>query len=149
MPEGVPELISQRRRWLNGSLFAAFYSIIHWHRLWNTDHSLFQKLLFQVQFLYNLVNIFFTWFSLVIRMGVMMRRLLLCDTRSIHVCSHHLLQANFYLIFFYLTQIFATPDSLLGTAGPWIFEVFRQLYIFAIVIIFIVSLGNRPQGRRE
>lgn len=29
VPDAVPELISQRRRWLNGSFFAAIHSIVH------------------------------------------------------------------------------------------------------------------------
>lgn len=39
VPESIPEFISQRRRWLNGTLFATLYSIIQWHRLWRTNHS--------------------------------------------------------------------------------------------------------------
>jgi chitin synthase len=39
VPDKIPEFISQRRRWLNGTLFATLYSILHWQRLWNTKHS--------------------------------------------------------------------------------------------------------------
>jgi chitin synthase len=120
VPEGIAELISQRRRWLNGSLFAMIYSLIHWYRLWSTGHSLWQKFLFQLQWIYNAVNVFFTWFSL----GV------------------------FYLVFFFLTANFTKKESILGSFGPWLFEIMRQVYLGAIIIIFIVSLGNRPQGSK-
>lgn len=65
VPEGVPELILQRRRWLNGSFFAAVYAITNWWRLWGTGHSAGRKFWFQVQLVYNLISMFFTWFSLV------------------------------------------------------------------------------------
>lgn len=32
--------------------------------------------------------------------------------------------------------------------GSIVFQLFRNLYIFAIIIIFITSLGNRPQGSK-
>ncbi len=65
VPEGVAEFISQRRRWLNGSFFAAIYALAHWYRIWRTNHSMAQKLWFQVQMIYNALQMFFTWFSLV------------------------------------------------------------------------------------
>lgn len=105
---------------------ASTYALFHWSRIWNTDHSLMRKLWFQVQFLYNLVSILFSWFSL----------------------------ANFYLTFYFLSQ------NAIGTSsnspfisngvsfGSLIFQLFREVYIFAIVVIFISSLGNRPQGSK-
>ncbi|CAG8711429.1 11719_t:CDS:2, partial [Cetraspora pellucida] len=36
VPDNVAEFISQRRRWLNGSFFAAFYSIAHFTRIWSS-----------------------------------------------------------------------------------------------------------------
>ena len=65
VPDGLPEFISQRRRWLNGSFFAAVYSIVHWWRMWSTAHHPFRKLLFQLQLLYNIIQLAFSWFSLV------------------------------------------------------------------------------------
>ena len=62
------------------------------------------------------------------------------------------LQANFYLTFFYLSQnVIGTTDPFVvnGTSfGSIVFQVFRQIYIFAIVTMFITSLGNRPQGSK-
>lgn len=48
VPEEVPEFISQRRRWSNGSFFAMLYATVNWYKIWRTEHSLFQLLLFQV-----------------------------------------------------------------------------------------------------
>jgi chitin synthase len=65
VPDSVPEFISQRRRWLNGAFFAAVYSIIHFRQIWRTDHSLVRKVLLHVEFIYQFINLMFTWFSLV------------------------------------------------------------------------------------
>ncbi|CAG8621384.1 9037_t:CDS:2, partial [Acaulospora colombiana] len=65
VPDNVPEFISQRRRWLNGSFFAAFYSIANFLRIWTSGQPLYRKLLLQVEFLYNAIQLFFNWFSLV------------------------------------------------------------------------------------
>ena len=36
----VPELVSQRRRWLNGSFFAAIHSTFKFHYIYRSSHSL-------------------------------------------------------------------------------------------------------------
>ena len=61
----MPEFVSQRRRWLNGALFAALYSLIHFRQVWDTDHSIIRKILLHIEFMYQFVNLFFTYFSLV------------------------------------------------------------------------------------
>jgi chitin synthase len=125
VPEGVPEFISQRRRWLNGSFFAAVYAMANWWRLWSSSHSFGRMILFQIQFLYNFIQLLFTWFTL----------------------------ANFYLTFFYLSQgiIGASTDPFVVNGagiGSIVFQIFRQVYLFAIILIFITSMGNRPQGSK-
>ena len=124
VPEGVAEFISQRRRWLNGSFFAMTYALAHWFKIMATGHNIFQKLWFQIQLLYNTINMLFTWFNI----------------------------SLFYLTFFFLSQNVIgrnDPFTFGGVGyGQWVWTIFRQIYIFAIIVIVIASLGNRPQGSR-
>ena len=63
VPETLSELVLQRRRWLNGSFFAAIYSLTHVHHLWKSSHSFLRKLILLIEFLYQLISILFSWFS--------------------------------------------------------------------------------------
>ncbi|KAL1923589.1 uncharacterized protein VTP21DRAFT_8569 [Calcarisporiella thermophila] len=139
VPDNLPEFISQRRRWLNGSFFAAVYGTLHFYRIYNSGHNFFRKLLLTFEFFYNGINLLFNWFAL----------------------------ANFYLAFFFLGKASfpikitekingqeitrqidtGVPDPFF-TYGEKIFPVMRNLYIMVIVIIFISALGNRPQGSK-
>jgi len=66
LKDAVPEFVSQRRRWLNGAFFAAVYSLIHFKQIWRTDHTITRKVLLHIEFVYQFVNLMFTYFSLVI-----------------------------------------------------------------------------------
>ncbi|CAG8833094.1 30132_t:CDS:2, partial [Gigaspora margarita] len=57
VPEDVTGLISQRRRWLNGSFFASFHAIIHFYYIWRSDHSLFRKIFLHVEMAYQAYNL--------------------------------------------------------------------------------------------
>jgi chitin synthase len=65
VPDSVPEFISQRRRWLNGSFFAAIYALTHSINIWRSDHNMIRKLWFHLEFFYNFISIVFSWFALV------------------------------------------------------------------------------------
>lgn len=65
VPEEVHDFVSQRRRWLNGSFFAAIYSVVHFHKLLGeSSHSIGRKFALCVEFVYQLVNLLVSWFSL-------------------------------------------------------------------------------------
>lgn len=65
VPEALPEFISQRRRWLNGSFFAATYAIAHVGQIMRSGHSFSRKVLLMVEMVYNIINMVFAWFSVV------------------------------------------------------------------------------------
>jgi chitin synthase len=44
----VAEFISQRRRWLNGSLFASIHATVFWFRIWTSGQNFFRKIILQV-----------------------------------------------------------------------------------------------------
>lgn len=65
VPDTMAELILQRRRWLNGSFFAAVYALVHMFDIWRSNHSLMRKLMFHVEFFYQTVSMIFSWFGIV------------------------------------------------------------------------------------
>ncbi|KAG8683909.1 Chitin synthase, class 2, partial [Ceratobasidium sp. 423] len=126
VPTTIAEFISQRRRWLNGSFFAALHATTFQHRIWTSGQNFFRKIILQFEFWYNAVQMIFAWTSL----------------------------ANFYLAFFFLVSSATTnADSdafrFIGAgAGAKVFEVFLKLYIALLFVVLICSLGNRPQGSK-
>ncbi|KAF0508964.1 glycosyltransferase family 2 protein [Gigaspora margarita] len=122
VPDNVLEFISQRCLWLNGSFFTTFYSISKFTQVWRSGQPFYRKTLLQIQFIYNSIQLIFNWFSL----------------------------ANFYLAFVFLIQ-FTTSNpttDLFNGYGDNLFDAARSLYLVIIVIIFICSMGNRPQGTK-
>ncbi|WWC71435.1 uncharacterized protein I206_105391 [Kwoniella pini CBS 10737] len=119
VPSRVPEFISQRRRWLNGSIFAATYAMVCFWRIWTSGHGFFRKIALTILTIYNLINLIFNWLSI----------------------------SSFYLAFFFLisSSISGGSDPF-GGAGDEIFQVFNKVYIGLIFIVLVCSLGNRPQG---
>ncbi|KAJ6589955.1 glycosyltransferase family 2 protein [Mycena vulgaris] len=119
VPDQVPELISQRRRWLNGSFFAAVHSTVHFHYIYRSSHSLIRKFWIHVEILYQFFNLIFAWFSL----------------------------ANYYIAFTILTSALEDPDFNLK--GIHILNVILEyFYLGLLIMCFILSLGNRPQGSK-
>jgi chitin synthase len=64
VPTTMAEFISQRRRWLNGSFFAAVYALAHSFDIFRSDHSFLRKVMFLVEFVYQTVSMLFAWFQL-------------------------------------------------------------------------------------
>ncbi|KAJ2778560.1 hypothetical protein H4R18_004524 [Coemansia javaensis] len=138
VPDTLAELISQRRRWLNGSFFATFYALAHWYRMLRTRHGPYRLLMLTLELIYQTISMVFSWFSI----------------------------ANFYLAYYFLEQNLKTifdnrrDDTIPSSqkislnadpfhgAGYIVMEVFRELYILALVMQFVLSLGNRPQGTK-
>ncbi|KAF1939970.1 hypothetical protein EJ02DRAFT_445798 [Clathrospora elynae] len=123
VPDTVPEFISQRRRWLNGAFFAAVYSLLHFKQVWATDHTIWRKILLHIEFVYQFVQLLFTFFSL----------------------------ANFYLTFYFVAGSLADPelDPFGHNIGKYIFYILRYTCTLLICMQFILSMGNRPQGAKK
>lgn len=65
VPTEMADFILQRRRWLNGSFFAAVYSLAHFYQIFRSHHSFIRKCFFFVEFTYQAVNMLFAWFAIV------------------------------------------------------------------------------------
>jgi hypothetical protein len=85
-PDSFAQLVSQRRRWLNGSGFAMIYCIWNFSRFWrNSTHSLGTK--------YTIMILFFFY--------------------VMQVTVSFLLIGNFYITFYLIIQL-AMPGTLVG-----------------------------------
>lgn len=120
VPDRMAEFILQRRRWLNGSFFAAVYAITHFYQIGRSDHSFIRKFMLMLEFIYQTIQMLFAWFAI----------------------------GNFFLVFHILTTYLGSND-LLGTAGVVLGVVFEWIYLATLVTCFVLSLGNRPQGSNK
>lgn len=120
VPDTMAEFIAQRRRWLNGSFFAAVYALAHFYQVRRSDHSFMRKLMLFVEFIYQSFNMVFAWFAI----------------------------GNFFLVFHILTNSLGDKD-LLSTTGRILGVVFEWLYLATLLTCFVLALGNRPQGSNK
>ncbi|KAJ9658635.1 hypothetical protein H2201_007715 [Coniosporium apollinis] len=120
VPVEMADFILQRRRWLNGSFFAAVYALAHALQIFRSSHSFMRKMMFLVEFFYQTISMIFAWFSI----------------------------GNFFLVFRILTQSLG-QDDLLGTAGKVLGVVFQWAYMATLITCFVLALGNRPQGSNK
>ncbi|KAL8927034.1 MAG: hypothetical protein Q9208_002579 [Pyrenodesmia sp. 3 TL-2023] len=120
VPDTMAEFIAQRRRWLNGSFFAAVYALAHFYQVSRSDHSFMRKLMLFVEFIYQSFNMIFAWFAI----------------------------GNFFLVFYILTNSLGNKE-LLGTTGRILGVVWEWLYLATLLTCFVLALGNRPQGSNK
>ncbi|KAL7329829.1 Chitin synthase, class 1 [Mucor circinelloides] len=122
VPSQLPEFISQRRRWLNGSFFAGVYGLIHFRKIWNSGHGFNRTLLLMTEGIYNVISLVFSWFAV----------------------------GNFYIAFYFITKSLsaANVDPFGNGWGSRIFDFCKYAYAFLLFVIFICSMGNRPQGSK-
>ncbi|KAG6883388.1 hypothetical protein C0993_006453, partial [Termitomyces sp. T159_Od127] len=123
VPESAPELIGQRRRWLNGSFAASVYSLINFYKIYQSNHNILRMFFFHIQALFNAATLFFTWFSL----------------------------ANLWLTFSIIIDLLPSQGIVIGghiVVIHWINEALKWIYLIFLALQFVLALGNRPKGER-
>ena len=121
VPDNLPEFVLQRRRWLNGSFFAAIYSIFHFYKVFRSSHNPIRFALLLIEFLYNAINLLVSWFSL----------------------------GSFFLVFRILTKAMGDSNMYFPKPGKIIAIILLWMYATATVATFIFSFGNSPKGARK
>jgi chitin synthase len=135
VPEGAPEFISQRRRWLNGSFAASIYSLMHFGRMFKSGHNPIRKFFFVLQMLYNVMMVILSWFLL----------------------------GSFWLTTSVIMDIVGGRIDEIGSKeaqdngkgwpfglrySPHINSMLKYIYLAFVILQFILALGNRPKGSR-
>jgi chitin synthase len=137
VPEGAPEFIGQRRRWLNGSFAASMYAIMHFGRMYKSSHNIVRMFFLHVQLLYNMFTVFISWFML---------------------ASYWLTTSVIMDLVGQKTEDVTLPTGKISkghqgwpfgnTASPIVNTVLKFLYLAFLITQFILALGNRPKGSR-
>ncbi|KAI9452078.1 chitin synthase [Russula earlei] len=128
VPESAPELIGQRRRWLNGSFAASIYAIVHFGRLYKSGHGIIRMFFFHIQALYNIFSLIFSWFAL----------------------------ANIWLTFSIIIDLLPSQGLVFFGGNNhtgldithWVNLALKWIYLGFLAIQFVLALGNRPKGER-
>ncbi|TCD70328.1 hypothetical protein EIP91_003957 [Steccherinum ochraceum] len=119
VPDALPEFIGQRRRWLNGSFFAATYALAHTGQILRSGHTFTRKCVLMVEAVYNVINLVASWFAL----------------------------GNFYLFFVILTS--SLEDDSFGVSAIRYLNAVLQYCMGALVVACLLfSMGNKPQTAR-
>jgi chitin synthase len=95
VPENIPNLMSQRRRWINGSWFSLVDSIKKCAKIFESDHNSCRKCIFSCQMAYYVITILFSW----VMVGSFYMAIKIVVEQTVN----------------YRTQFFVASDSLLLT----------------------------------
>ncbi|EAU32188.1 chitin synthase C [Aspergillus terreus NIH2624] len=128
VPEGAPEYISQRRRWLNGSFAAGLYAMMHFGRIYRSGHNIVRLFFLHIQMIYNFCQLIMTWFSL----------------------------ASYWLTSSVIIDLVGTPSETNKNIGwpfgneatPIVNNFIKYGYLFCLMLQFILALGNKPKATR-
>ncbi|KAJ7703253.1 glycosyltransferase family 2 protein [Mycena rosella] len=122
VPDALPEFISQRRRWLNGSFFAATYAIAHVGQILRSGHSLTRKVFLMIETGYTVINLVFSWFSI----------------------------GNLYIFFVVLTSSLEEPSFGMPAIRYVNTVVQASKYLMASLVVacFLFSMGNKPHASK-
>ncbi|GMM49629.1 hypothetical protein DASB73_005870 [Starmerella bacillaris] len=129
VPTTIGDLMGQRRRWLNGSFAAGIYSILHFGRVYRSHQNIIRLIALHVQFMYNLLTQFLSWFNL----------------------------GCYYLTITIIIELAGNPKEFGSQnnddafpfsvqASSIISLIVNYVYALFVVISFILALGNRPKA---
>ena len=62
-PSTLPDLMVQRRRWINGSWYSTVYIILNCTKIHQSKHSNIRKCCFGLLLIYSAISAMFTWFQ--------------------------------------------------------------------------------------
>lgn len=126
VPDDLVSLISQRKRWLNGSFFATLFSIWNWGRVYSeSSHTFTRKMFLLLFYVYHFASTLFAFF----------------------------LPANLYLALFFIVfqgfqqnrLVFIDTSGYAQNVLDCAVYLFNLVYLFGLLMLIIIGLGNNPK----
>ncbi|KAG0057528.1 Chitin synthase, class 2 [Gryganskiella cystojenkinii] len=117
LPAGIGTFLGMKRKWQNRRFFGLIYAVSHTAAIWRSGHHFLRKIWLTLEMIY-----------------------LGCDT-----LFWFLALGNYYLVFYYMAQTLASASHI--NFGATTFMLTRYVYICLIVVVMMISMGNRPRGQ--
>jgi chitin synthase len=140
----------------SGSFFAGVYALWHWGKIFQTAHSSGRKVALLVENIYLTINLLFSWFAIV---SFESSHRVKCKNDWATYCNQLFtwithpplpppLQGQFFLSFFILTQSLVTIQNppFSPSAANIVHQILTNVYLILIIVLFLIAMGNRPQG---
>ena len=137
--DSLSGLISQRRRWLNGSLFAKIYSMKNFRNIKQTNHTKCQTFAFILQFIFYAIQLIMDWFAVSLFFIQFRVATDLClgssteTTSPIFPADLNLHPISIALQFLYMAMIVLL--MLLSISGAKPKDTVRDIYIYIFLFI--------------
>ncbi|OMJ76406.1 hypothetical protein SteCoe_24238 [Stentor coeruleus] len=141
-PPDYEALLSQRRRWINGSWFALLDSVRNTKKVWASDHNCCRKMIFTFQMLYYIVNILYSF----VMVGGFYLALSICLRKMFDNKSGRENSIGTVLMVFYLSMLIITFVISLGSrirdankalwAISGIFSMYMGLFLVLLISLF-------------
>ncbi|CAG9335225.1 unnamed protein product [Blepharisma stoltei] len=139
-PDTLGDLISQRRRWINGSWFALLHFFSSFEKIFLSNHHWFRKFIFFLQLLYFGVTTVFQWFligSFFLIFAFTVRNL----PNSSENSESDLFTAQNIILIIYSSMLLMTLLTSLGTKPQKISGLlYTFTFIYGIYMIFELAL---------
>lgn len=114
-PFKLKDLIKQRRRWFNGSLFATFHVLKYMCRIWGRSKcSCLRNILFMILYVYLIINTLLSFIIVGVFYGVfsIFLRAIFDSDDCINFTHPANLIENAYLVFLFLTLLLSTTTDI-------------------------------------
>lgn len=144
VPETISSLLSQRRRWINGSWFSLVDSIKKCGKIYESSHNSCRKCIFSFQMAYYVITVIFSWVmvgSFYIAIKVIIKETITYNTNLFNAADVLMLMYLILLIFIFVMSLGVRPSRV--ETYYKIIAMFFGVFMIATMIctlVFVLSL---------
>jgi cellulose synthase/poly-beta-1,6-N-acetylglucosamine synthase-like glycosyltransferase len=148
-PLKYSSLLSQRRRWINGSWFAMLDSLMNWKIVWGSNHSRCRKIMFTIQMIYYVFSVIYSFFLV----GGFYIALLVCLRENFGFTGSDpdtyitIILKIFYVLMLLITLILSLGSPIKEVNSTFklislLFSIYMVMVIALLIKIFLLNMQN-------
>ncbi|OMJ78132.1 hypothetical protein SteCoe_22152 [Stentor coeruleus] len=145
-PTAFNKLISQRRRWINGSWFALIDIIIHICNIWKSGHIWWRKPIFTLMVFYYAINVLYSFFIIggfYLSLSICLRKQFPAgdDTEELNGIGKILI--TIYLLLLIANVVLSLGSNIQSAERAfWTLSLFYALYMIAYIWLLLIMFDS-------